>query len=500
MADDAPLSEPPQPDRRRVFGPSGLSARLLLATTLVVVFANIILVPVLLANRQREWLSDRVAAGELASFVVGVAPEGKVTERLKEQILSSAGLVAVGVQANDGVMRSVLAPPPGRSPRMFYRIDLRQQDPWSSLTAPLETLSGGGDRMVLVTDRSHYRPGELVQILAPDGPLRSILLANLGELLIGALFTSAMAGGLAYAFLNLFLVRPMQRITRSMERFRADPEDDEARLKPSGRHDEIGRAEIELDRMQADLRAALASRARLAALGEAVAKINHEIRNMLTSAQLASERLATSADPVVARTLPRLERALDRAATLAANVLGFGSSKEPPPAPRPTPLRSALEAAAEDAQLDAGGITLTTTIDARAQVLADPDQLHRILVNLMRNAREAIEADPARAGPGVISTALSVEDAVSVVRIGDNGPGLPERAQANLFQPFLGSTRRGGAGLGLAISRELAQAHGGDLALVDTGPMGTTFELRLPGAPEPLPPGDSGRQTEPAGV
>ena len=119
----------------------------------------------------------------------------------------------------------------------------------------------------------------------------------------------------------------MQRITRSMERFRADPEDPAARLPPSGRRDEIGRAEAELDRMQADLRAALASRARLAALGEAVAKINHEMRNMLTSAQMASERLAASGDPVVARALPRLERALDRAVTLAANVLAFGKQR-----------------------------------------------------------------------------------------------------------------------------------------------------------------------------
>jgi signal transduction histidine kinase len=244
----------------------------------------------------------------------------------------------------------------------------------------------------------------------------------------------------------------------------------------------------------------LASRARLAALGEAVAKINHEMRNMLTSAQMASERLAASGDPVVARTLPRLERALDRAVTLAANVLAFGRSEEPPPAARPTPLKAALEAAAEDAQLSPHGVRLAASIDERAQVLADPDQLHRLLVNLLRNAREAIDGDPGRVGKGKVRVSLEVENGVSLVRLADNGPGLPERARTNLFQPFRGSARRDGAGLGLAISRELAQAHGGDLVLLESGEAGTTFELRLPGAPDPLPPKPSEPHAASAGA
>jgi signal transduction histidine kinase len=353
----------------------------------------------------------------------------------------------------------------------------------SLLSASLETLFSGGDRMVRVIDRPRYRSGDFVEILVPDGPLKSLLLGYLGELLIGALFTSAMAGGLVYLALNYFLVRPMQRITLAMERFRADPEDPAARITPSGRADEIGRAEAELDRMQADLRAALASRARLAALGEAVAKINHEMRNMLTSAQIASERLATSSDPAVARAMPPLERALDRAVKLATNVLAFGRSEEPTPEPRPIPLRAALETAAEDAGLGDAGVRLESAVDPRARVLADPDQFHRVLVNLMRNTREAIDGEAGRGGVGRIGAALIVDDGVSVVRIADDGPGLPERAQANLFQPFSGSARRGGTGLGLAIARELVQAQGGDLVLVETGPEGTVFDIRLPGVP-----------------
>jgi len=292
-----------------------------------------------------------------------------------------------------------------------------------------------------------------------------------------ALFIAAVAGAGLYVTLNALLVRPIQRLTLAMERFRADPEHPGAHVTPSHRRDEIGRAEAELDRMQADLRAALASRARLAALGEAVAKINHDLRNMLASAQIASERLALLGDPRVSQALPRLERALDRAITLASDVLNYGKTQEAAPQPALTPLLRALEAAAEDAGLSEGGVKLVAGIDPAAQVLADPEQLHRILLNLLGNAREAIES----AGrPGRVRASLERKDGLAMIRLADNGPGLPEKALQRLFQPFAGSGRAGGAGLGLAISRELAVAHPGDLVLEKSSARGATFVLSLP--------------------
>ena len=215
-----------------------------------------------------------------------------------------------------------------------------------------------------------------------------------------------------------------------------------------------------------------------------MAKINHDLRNMLTSAQIASERLAMLGDPRVSQALPRLERALDRAVTLASDVLNYGKTQEAAPQPAPVPLLAALEAAAEDAGLSEGAVRLEAHVDPGDQVLADPEQLHRILLNLLRNAREALETGE-RVGHGLIRVGLDQEDGVSVVRVADNGPGLPEKATQHLFEPFAGSARSGGAGLGLAISRELAQGHGGDLLLVANGPEGAAFELILPGAPAP---------------
>lgn len=209
-----------------------------------------------------------------------------------------------------------------------------------------------------------------------------------------------------------------------------------------------------------------------------MAKINHDLRNMLTSAQMASERLADSADPQVAKALPRLERALGRAAALTRNVLDYGKSEEPVPQVTVLALTSQVAAAAEDAGLTDAGVKLTRAIPARFTVEADPDQLNRILVNLMRNARQAIAAGGR--DTGTVRVTASTEAGWSVIRVSDDGPGIPDRIAERLFEPFVSGRASEGTGLGLTIARELAANHGGALSLVETGETGTTFELRLP--------------------
>jgi signal transduction histidine kinase len=195
---------------------------------------------------------------------------------------------------------------------------------------------------------------------------------------------------------------------------------------------------------------------------------------------MASERLSSSSDPLVAKALPRLERALGRAAALARNVLEYGKSEEAAPQLQKMLLARAVAVAAEDAGLEDGGVRLVRDLPARLTVKADSDQLHRILVNLMRNARQAIESDPARDRKGRITVRAEASDGLVAVRITDDGPGIPERLAGRLFEAFVSGRASEGTGLGLTISRELAANHGGELRLLDTGPEGTTFELRLP--------------------
>lgn len=491
MADAPSPPEPTRPHRRRFYWPGGLSARLLILTAMFVAFGGLLVVPPALAAFEEQWLLERVRAAEMAALAADVA-RGRVTLQHRTQLLRAAGIERVATQDPDGVRRLVLGG--GRALRNPYVVDLREQAAGSWLAAPFRTLAAPDDASVRVLAEPRQMQVDFIEVVAPHAALKAELQNYLGRLLLIVLFVSATAGVLVYFTLNFFLVRPMQRITRAMERFRADPEDPAAHVELSGRRDEIGRAEAELDRMQADLRAALNSRARLAALGEAVAKINHDLRNMLTSAQIASERLAALDDPKVSQALPRLERALDRAVKLATDVLTYGKTEEPAPEARPVALAAALETAAEDARLSGQGVRLVAEVDPADQVRADPDQLHRILVNLMRNAREAIEAQEARAEPGVVRVTLAEDAGVSRIRLADNGPGLSERAQQRLFEPFAGSSRPGGAGLGLAIARELAEKHGGTLTLAETGASGTAFELMLPGAPGRL----RGRRRAPA--
>ena len=462
---------------RRVPWPQGLSGRLLLLTAVFVMGAELLMLAPSLAAFQDAWLTSRVRAAELASLAVEAAPAGVVSDKMAGELLEGAGVVSVAVQSG-GVRRLLLQAP--RMARFPQLIDLRRFDPLAWLSGPFEVITPGGPPMLRVVARPQFRTGDLVEIVVPEAPLRRDLLAYMGRLLAVSALISVLAGLIVYLALNTFLVRPVLRITQSMERFRASPEDPAARLTPSGRRDEIGRAEQELGRMQDDLRTALQSRSRLAALGEAVAKINHDLRNMLTSAQVVAERLQGSGDPRVASALPRLERALDRAVRLAQNVMAYGKSEEPRPDPSRVPLAAAAGAAAEDAGLTSDGVALALEADPALMVRADPEQLDRILVNVFKNAREAIEA-AGRATGRVALAAETTTDGAALVRITDDGPGVPERLRERLFQPFAGSGRPDGAGLGLAIARELARAHGGELALVESGPGGSVFELRLPG-------------------
>ena len=217
---------------RRLFWPGGLSLRLLILTILFVALAGLMILPSSLAQFEEGWLTDRVRAAELASLAVDAAPNQVVSDKLSSELLNGAGVVSVAIQS-DGVRRLLLAAP--RMKRTPYLVDLRVGSAPSSLIAPFETLLGGGDRMVRVVARTRFRDGDFVEIVAPDAPLRKALLADLLRLSLIDAMISLVAGGLVYLSLNAFFVQPMQRITRAMERFRADPDDPAARIDPSGR-------------------------------------------------------------------------------------------------------------------------------------------------------------------------------------------------------------------------------------------------------------------------
>jgi signal transduction histidine kinase len=283
---------------------------------------------------------------------------------------------------------------------------------------------------------------------------------------------------LVFASLYMFLVRPMSRITGAMITFSDNPEDASRILDASTRRDEIGTAERALAAMQRDLYGSLQQKGRLAALGIAVAKIQHDLRNILSSAQLASDRLASVDDPVVQRLAPRIVTSLGHAVALATNTLRYGRAEEHPPERKRVLLAPLIEDAGEAAlATEIADVVFVNAVDAGLEIDADAEQLHRIVLNLARNAAQAVS----QAGrPGEIRVTARREIGLVSIDVSDNGPGIPAAIRTRLFQPFAGSARAGGSGLGLAIARDLARAHGGDIELVDSTPSGTQLRVVIP--------------------
>src|SRR5271156_3354022 len=315
-----------------------------------------------------------------------------------------------------------------------------------------------------------------------EQPLRKAMLRYSTDILFLSLIISGITAALVYLALHYMFVRPMRRVTANMIKFRADPENADRVIVPSGRGDEIGTAERELATMQAELASMLHQKSRLAGLGLAVSKINHDLRNLLASAQLFSDRLAKIPDPGVQRFAPKLMHALERAIAYCQSTLSYGRLQEPPPERREILLEPLVEEVHETLGLGPDSpIRWISAVERGLTVEADYDQLFRILVNLARNALQTLESRDRARDPGRDQIRITGrrEGAVVVIEVSDTGPGFSEKASAHLFEAFQGSTRSGGTGLGLAIAAELVRAHGGDIRLVE-GTIGATLRLTIP--------------------
>ncbi len=455
----------------------GLSGKLLVFTILFVMLAEVLIYVPSIAIFRVSWLNDRLASAYTAALVLDAAPNGMVPESLAKQILDSIGARAVAMKM--GTKRRLLAvgdaPPP-----ITHDFDMRNVYNFDAVVdAFMMMLDTKKDVMRVVGPAP--MGGDYVEIIMDEPPLRKAMLHYSVDVLLISLLISGFTAALLYLALHYIFVRPMRGITANMMAFRADPENADRIIVPSGRADEIGIAEHELATMQAELASMLHQKNRLAALGLAVAKINHDLRNLLGSAQLISDRLLSLPDPNVQRFAPKLVRALERAIAFCQSTLSYGRLQEPPPERKPILLEPLVEEVHETLSLGSDSpIRWISAVERGLVVEADYDQLFRILLNLARNAVQAMESrtapDPGR---DQIRITGRREGAVVVIEVSDTGPGFSDKAQAHLFEAFQGSTRPGGTGLGLAIAAELVRAHGGDIRVVE-GTIGATLRLNIP--------------------
>ncbi len=471
---------------------TGLSAKLLLLTALFVMLAEVLIFLPSIANFRINWLTDRLTSARLASLAADARPDHNIPPAVRQELLSTAKVQYVAIRRND--MRRLVLPPEG--PIEINRsYDLRR-DPakpmWRALgerasliADALGVLAANGNETIRVyghpaapTGANTWRMEDFVEIVLPEAPLRNAMLTYSLNILGLSIIISLIAAALVYGALNRLLVAPILRISRNIEAFSHAPENASLIIAPSARTDEIGTTERELQNMQKELRSMLHQKNRLAELGLAVSKISHDLRNILATAQLLSDRLSTTKDPAVQRFAPKLVASVDRAIALCNDTLRYGRAEEAEPRRTQFPLADLAIEVGEGLALPRAEIAYRIEVEDDVVMDGDRDQVYRILNNVVRNAVQAIEQQPAgtrneirvvgkRDGAGVVCDVL------------DDGPGIPEKARSGLFRAFQSNTRKGGTGLGLVIAAELAIAHGGRLDLIETT-KGAGFRLFVP--------------------
>ena len=448
---------------------SGLSARLLVLTVFFVMLSEVLIFLPSVARDRLAYLEDRIDAARLAVFAIEATPDNSVSPSLANHLLADVGAHGIAVHEEDATLMIDAEMPP--MPNATF--DLRGVGMFALIRDAVMALPRADNRILRVMDVSPKEPGVTVEVLVDEKPLRAEMWAFAGRLFGVSLVISLITAALVYVSLQWLLVGPMRRLTQGMIKFREDPADATRVIKPARRRDELGQAERELAMMQETVRQALLQKERLAALGAAVTRINHDLKNILATMRLLADGIASSEAPELRRVAPGLAAASDRAVALTTGTLDYTREGAAPLKRSRFALAGLAEEIAEMEFRDgAERFSIENRIAPSIIAAADRDQLFRVLHNLAQNA--------AQAGAHRLTLRAAESATTLVVEIADDGPGLPPKARENLFRPFAGSARPGGTGLGLAIAREVMRAHGGDIALDESTGAGTIFRLRLP--------------------
>ncbi|WP_103334680.1 sensor histidine kinase [Pseudotabrizicola formosa] len=433
----------------------------------------LILVPSI-ARFRADYLLLRLEKAQIASLALLTTDE-VIAPDLEAELLVNAGVFNV-VLRRDEVRQLALSSPIPAAISGTY--DLRMSGPWELIRDAFVVMRDPVNRVIRVIGNPVQQAGLLIEVTMETGPLRAAMVEYGLRILVLSVLISAVTAVLLFISVQRMIVTPIQRVVRHMQAYAEAPEDARRVIAPTSPVVELRAAEDALESMQKQLTGALRQKERLAQLGGAVAKISHDLRNILTTAQLFADRIEGSADPMVARAAPKLVGSISRAVSLCESTLAFGKAEEPPPRLERLPLRPLVEEVVEaEGLLGESQVTALIDIPAGFTLRADSEQLYRVLSNLVRNARQAMEAV---GQGGVVEVSAAEDESEWRLRVGDTGPGLPAKAREHLFAAFQGGARKGGAGLGLAISAELVRGHGGRLELARSDAEGTQFLIHLP--------------------
>ena len=359
--------------------------------------------------------------------------------------------------------------------RLFASLDVQDKDAVNRTLVALGAVEHGADqRLRAIADRVASSMDAL--------SARSRARERRAILALIALAVLTLSVGVGVSIHTRRLLAPLARVT---ERAKAVARGDLTAREVAASDDEIGQLAAAFERMVAAV-ARAQSRAvaneRLAAIGKMAAHVTHEIRNPLSSIglniELLDEEMGKGAVPGEARALlGAITREVERLEHLSEEYLRV--ARLPSPRMEADDVATAVREVVEFARPEIVRAGCTVSFHADEPVppaLFDESQLRQALLNLLRNAREAMSDG------GPIDVHVGAEGMSVVIDIADRGGGIPQDIRARVFDPFF-STKGEGTGLGLAITRQIVEAHGGSIACDSRDEGGTRFRLSLPIAP-----------------
>jgi len=454
---------------------NSLSGRFLMLTTAFVMLAEVLIFVPSIARFREDFLMSRLERAQIASLAL-LGAQDMIDDAVEAELLATAGVLNV-VLRRDAARQLVLSSPIPAVVHGTY--DLRKASVFALMRDAVSRLINPNDEVIRVIGDPVKKAGLLIEVTMKTAPLRGAMINYGVHILLLSAVISVITALLLFLAVRRLLVTPIRRVVTAMQNYADAPEDARRIIEPTAGVTELREAECALQTMEKQLTGALHQKERLAQLGGAVAKISHDLRNILTTAQLLADRMERSEDPSVKRAAPKLVGSISRAVNLCESTLAFGKAEEPPPRLERLSLAAIVNDVVDSERLATGehDVSYSEDVPAGLVLRADSEQLFRVISNLIRNARQALIAS---GKPGEISIHADEDDHEWSVRITDTGPGLPPRAREYLFKPFQGGTRKEGTGLGLAISAELIRGHGGRLELLRSDENGTVFVIRLP--------------------
>ena len=453
---------------------NSLSGRFLVLTIIFVMLAEVLIFVPSIARFREEFLNTRLERAQIASLVL--LADADVTPHLQDELLRNAGVYNVVLRRDEARQLVLSSPVPQPVAATF---DLRDAPALTLIRDALTRLAEPAPQVIRVIGQPVRMGGLLIEITLDSDDLRSAMIDYGLRILWLSLVISVITALLLFWAVQCFIVRPIKRVVGNMQAYAAAPEDVRQVIEPSAAIRDLREAEETLQSLQTQLTGALRQKEHLAQLGGAVAKVSHDLRNILTSAQLFTDRLELSEDPRVQRMAPNLVNSLTRAVHLCEATLAYGKAEEPGPTLAQVRLAEVVDDVFDSERLSAQEmqVTFENGVPGGMMLRADAEQLHRVIANLVRNARQAI----VNTGAAGAITVSADEDARGwIIRVRNTGPGLPPKAREHLFKPFQGGATKGGTGLGLSIAAELVRGHGGDLSLEQSDARGTVFRIKLP--------------------